>query len=136
MFGLDTCLVYDMSVMKDGDVYRMWYSVVNGMIAHASSVDGVHWTDHVTVLTRVPGSAWQDSRVSRPRVIKKDGLYHMWYIGHIYEYNDEVGCSSIGYGTSMDGIHWDTLPEPVMTPEFPWEQRSLFCPFVIWEEES
>lgn len=60
----------------------------------------------------------------------------MWYIGHIYEYNDEVGCSSVGYGTSTDDIHWNTLPDPVMVPEFPWKQRTLFCPFAVWWEES
>lgn len=136
LIGRDTCIGYDMSIMKEGDTYRMWYSSAAGTISHATSTDGVHWELPTCVLNRTLGSSWQESMVSRPRVIKKDGLYHMWYIGHIFDNDDEVGCGSVGYGTSKDGIVWETLPEPVLVPELPWEQRTIFCPFVQWEEES
>ena len=43
LIGRDTCIGYDMSIMKEGDTYRMWYSSAAGTISHATSTDGVHW---------------------------------------------------------------------------------------------
>lgn len=33
LIGRDTCIGYDMSIMKEGDTYRMWYSSAAGTIS-------------------------------------------------------------------------------------------------------
>ena len=124
---LGTC--FDISVLKDGDAYRMWFSWRSKKsVALVESKDGTHWGDPVIVLGPNKETDWE-ADINRPVVLKKGGTYHMWYTGQA------KGRSWIGYATSPDGVAWIRMSDkPVLSPEKPWEKVAVMCPHVLWDE--
>lgn len=129
-----TC--FDISVLEDEGIYKMWFSWrAHKCIAYTESKDGISWTEPIEVLGPNPDSGWDKDELNRPSVIKKDGIYKMWYSGQMDPYKNE-GRSYIGYAQSIDGIHWERFSKPVMVPEQTWEQKAIMCPHVIYEEDK
>ncbi len=124
-----TC--FDVSVLKDGDSYRMWFSWrPRKSIAVVESKDGFNWSEPVIVLGPKTETGWEND-INRPVVIKRDGLYHMWYTGQ------SKGHSAIGYATSANGVEWKRMSDtPVLTPSQAWEKAAVMCPDVIWDDHS
>ena len=76
---LGTC--FDVSVLKDGGQYRMWFSWrPKKSIALVESPDGVQWNKPVIVLGPNAQTDWEQD-VNRPVVIKHGERYQMWYTG-------------------------------------------------------
>lgn len=121
-----TC--FDVSVLKGGNGYRMWFSWrPKASVALVESKDGFHWSTPVIVLAPNQASGWEDD-INRPVVIKQGGLYRMWYTGQA------KGHSAIGYATSSDGLVWKRMSvKPVLAPDQPWEKVAVMCPDVIWD---
>ncbi len=114
--------VFDCYVIIEDGLFKMWYSWrPTNTIVYATSTDGIHLTLPQVVLTWDPDSDWERNDVSRPSLIKKDGIYHMWYTGHVW--GERKCISSIGYATSTDGIHWKKNKNPVLVADQPWESK-------------
>lgn len=115
VFAIDAC------VIKDGSVYKCWYTGWNGQIEHmggglskkinfrigyATSTDGLNWTKFKgssgagSVLH--PGKKGKPDSygVEDPYVIKESGIYRMWYTGY------DGTTRRMLYATSTDGINW------------------------------
>jgi beta-1,2-mannobiose phosphorylase / 1,2-beta-oligomannan phosphorylase len=124
-----TC--FDISVLKEGDTYRMWVSWrPKASIALVESTDGVHWSKPQVVLGPCSETGWEDE-VNRPVVVKRADGYHLWYTGQTER------RSAIGYATSPDGIAWKRMSaEPVLSPQQPWEKVAVMCPHVLWDEKT
>jgi hypothetical protein len=76
---LGTC--FDISVLKEGDIYRMWLSWrPKKSIALVESKDGVQWSKPLIVLGPNEKTDWEND-VNRPVVIKNGDRYQMWYTG-------------------------------------------------------
>jgi len=127
--GLGTC--FDVSVLRDGATYRMWFSWrPNGSIALVESADGIHWGAPAVALAPNPATAWEQA-VNRPSVVKLAGSYHLWYTGQT---NDR---SCIGHAVSLDGRSFYRRSEQsVLSPERPWEQVAVMCPSVLYDVAS
>lgn len=118
------------SVIKDGSVYKMWYTgwggqtehiggglenKINMRIGYATSTDPWTWTKydgsagaHSVLGLGAPGEA--DSKgASDPCVLKEGSTYRMWYDGF-----DGTTCR-IMYATSTDGTTW-TKQGAVLAP--------------------
>ena len=125
-----TC--FDISVLKEGETYRMWLSWrPKKSIALVESKDGIHWTEPPqVVLGPQKETGWEDD-VNRPVVLKRADGYHLWYTGQA------KGHSCIGYATSPDGLTWKRRSDkPVLSPDKPWEKVAVMCPHVIWDEPA
>jgi hypothetical protein len=97
------------SVLREKDRWRMWYTCFRSwgqgsgqpkhvyVIKYAESADGVEWVRPNVVC--IDTAAPHEFSIGRPSVLRRDGLYHMWfsYRGEHYR---------IGYAWSEDGIHW------------------------------
>jgi len=127
--ALGTC--FDISVLKEGDTYRMWFSWrPKKSIALVESKDGVQWSKPVMFLGPNNQTDWE-SDLNRPVVIKNGDLYQMWYTGQAR------GKSWIGYATSKDGVAWERMSnKPVLSAEQPWEKVAVMCPHVIYDDKS
>lgn len=125
---LGTC--FDITMLKDGDLYRMWFSWrPKKSIAYTESKDGTTWSDPKIVLSPADND-WEHD-LNRPAILFKDGVYHLWYTGQAH------GASKIGYATSKDGIAWERRSaEPVLVPELLWEKVAVMCPHVEWDEDE
>jgi predicted GH43/DUF377 family glycosyl hydrolase len=123
-----TC--FDVSVLKEGVGYRMWFSWrPKASVALVESMDGFHWSKPIVVLGPNKASGWEDD-INRPVVIRQNGIYRMWYTGQA---NNR---SAIGYAMSVDGITWIRMSSrPVLSAEQPWEKVSVMCPDVLWDEQ-
>jgi len=125
----DEAIVEIGSIIKDGDIYKMWYSGMDDMgttsfrIYYATSQDGITWTKYDNTIPtnsdttgtngRIPlgtSGKGDEKEVKSPSVIIDNGTYKMWYSGE-----DVVGGNSrIYYATSPDGLTWtkydNTIP--------------------------
>ena len=63
------------------------------------------------------GTGWESAGVFNPAVVKHKGKFVM-----LYRAQDAAGTSRIGYASSTDGIHFTRRPEPVLSPEAPYEK--------------
>jgi len=110
----DSSRVYNPSVIKDGDTYKMWYGGQVGStarIGYATSTDGISWTRYAgnncsgttgngCVFDKGATGSWDATWADFPSVIKDGDTYKMWYTG-------SNGTNyRIGYATSTDGINW------------------------------
>jgi predicted GH43/DUF377 family glycosyl hydrolase len=126
---LGTC--FDISVLKDDGVYRMWFSWrPRKSIALVESKDGVRWGKPVIVLGPNGKTDWE-AEVNRPVVLKNGDRYQMWYTGQAR------GKSWVGHATSADGKVWRrTSDRPVLAAEKPWEKVAVMCPHVIYDSHE
>ena len=100
-------------VFKDGEAYRMYYSVQAGQgyaVGTGTSDDGIHWVKdpRVVVLPRGPKGAFDHWYAALPRVVRDADGYRMWYTGynggqHLPEIEEAY---ALGYASSSDGVHW------------------------------
>jgi len=127
--SLGTC--FDVTLLKEGAKYRMWFSWrPKKSIALVESDDGIHWGQPVIVLGPNKQTGWE-ADVNRPVVVKRGDAYHMWYTGQA------KGHSWIGYATSADGKTWTrNSDKPVLSPDQPWEKVAVMCPHVLWDDEA
>jgi predicted GH43/DUF377 family glycosyl hydrolase len=125
---LGTC--FDVSVLKEGATYRMWFSWrPKKSIALVESQDGFHWSEP-RIVVGPTSSGWEDD-VNRPAVVKRPDGYHLWSTGQA------KGQSRIGHATSKDGVTWTRANDkPVLSPEAKWEKVAVMCPDVMWDEEA
>jgi len=125
---LGTC--FDVSVMKEGGRYRMWFSWrPKASVGLVESKDGVHWSEPIIVLGPNPETNWEE-KINRIVVLRRLDGYHMWYTGQ------SRARSWIGYATSPDGKVWKRMSrEPVLSSDQPWEKVAVMCPHVIWDEK-
>ena len=99
-------------------------------IALSVSPDGFSWSNPEIVLSPNSETEWEKD-LNRPGIIKRNGLYHVWYTGQA------DGHSWIGYATSKDGKTWKRMSkDPVIVPNKPWEKVAVMCPSVIWDEKE
>lgn len=63
------------------------------------------------------GQSWESAGTFNPAVVMHDGKIVM-----LYRAQDSHGTSRLGYAESSDGIHFTRRPEPVLSPEAPYEK--------------
>jgi predicted GH43/DUF377 family glycosyl hydrolase len=131
--GWDWRSVLDPTVIKEGTLFRMWYTGRawdwSFRIGYASSPDGVNWTKHADNPILVPDAGWEAGSVRLNSVLKHGALYHMWYNNGSHD--------AIGHATSLDGINWtkDSVHNPVLGAGAPgsWDEGGAFLAFVLWD---
>lgn len=124
-------------VLFDGEdgQFKMWYAAgcnhEPDAIGYAWSRDGVHWEKYGEnpVLSPSAEHLWESHKVVAPCVIKEDGWFYMFYVGHLHEERAQVGLAR-----SRDGITgWEKHPDnPLICPdEGKWDSVAVYKPFVL-----
>lgn len=122
-------------VLKDGDIYRMWYGTnrawgakqeeMDHVLKYAESKDGIHWkrSGIVALDHKYPG----EYAVSRPFVRKENGIYKMWFS---YRPGPEGATYRIGYAESRDGIRFTRKDElaGITVSEDGWDSDMVCYP--------
>ena len=129
-------LSYPWVLQHDG-IWRMWYGSnrmwgperkdMSHVIKYAESSDAIHWErKDITVIDL---SSSQESGLSRPCVIREDGMFKMWFSRKSETYR-------IGYAESVDGIHWNRLDEKsgIDVSSSGWDSQSIEYPSVFQYE--
>ena len=63
------------------------------------------------------GTGWESAGTFNPAVVIFHGKFIM-----LYRAQDHGGTSRLGYAVSADGIHFTRRPQPVFSPETPYEK--------------
>lgn len=77
------------------------------------------------ILKPNPWNAWEALNVFNPSVIVHNGLFHMHYRAQGVDY-----VSHIGYAVSRDGVHFNRLQQPVLSPSSDLDARGVEDPRV------
>lgn len=121
-------------VMEDGGLFRMWYGSnlswgksqkdMAHVIKYAESKDGISWKREGKIALDFKND--NEYAMSRPFVIKEDGVYRMWY-----SYRGEA--YRIGYAESSDGLQWTRKDELVGIDVSPggWDSETVEYPFIF-----
>src|SRR3989304_2684955 len=121
-------------VIKDDDKYKMYYLGYSNPIEQfhiglATSSDGKIWEKYPTPVL-VGSSSWE-RQISPHSILKKDGVYYLYYVGRSQTAQDRIGVAF-----SNDGISWSKYSgNPIVTPTQNWEGSGVSWPSVIYENE-
>src|SRR5438552_13693995 len=63
------------------------------------------------------GTTWESAGTFNPAVVLHNGKFVM-----LYRAQGASGTSRLGYAESTDGLHFTRRPEPVLSPEAPYEK--------------
>lgn len=80
--GPDSGTVRSPCVIKNGDLYEMWYRGISTdwTVCYATSSDGISWTRyHGNPVLHGEAGGW-DEKIWFPRVILEENRYSMWYV--------------------------------------------------------
>lgn len=125
----DPLLTASPSVLRDGDVWRMWYvsatkwegSKHSYLIKHAESRDGMHWQRDGRVA--IDFESPDEHAMGRPHVIKDGDRYRMWFCVRGDRYR-------IAYAESQDGVTWRRI-EQAPPARADWDAEMQAYPMVL-----
>lgn len=112
-------------VLVEDGLWRMWYlncvkwEIIDGRseplchLKYAESRDGIHWERDGIVCIDLKRP--DEGTITRPCVIREDGIYKMWYSyrGRREYRTNRAQSYRLGYAESDDGIHWQRKDEEV-----------------------
>lgn len=133
----DPALVTSPFVVRDGDLWRMWYvsgdawSEIDGALSssyhikYAHSVDGIVWQRDGLVC--IGPADHQERNIARTCVLREPNGWRAWFSssrGQGYR---------IGTATSADGLTWQRGPTPVgLEPSaVGWDSEAMAYPHVV-----
>lgn len=139
VLGGDYGTCFDVAMLQEDGLFKMYFSWRDKKsIAYTDSKDGIHWSEpQICLEPRQTEQGWEDL-VNRPSVLKKDGIYHMWYTGQWQRPEcKREGTSHIFHAVSEDGVHFTrTTLKPVLAPDIAWENTSTMNPNVLYDEQQ
>jgi hypothetical protein len=130
-------------VLKEGSLWRMWYSSCTGWLSvqgkpepvyeikYAESADGAEWQPaNRTCIEPRNG----EEANTRPWVILGSGVYRMWYcFRESLDYRtDKRHSYRIGYAESVDGLNWERKDDEagIDRSESGWDSFMIAYPCV------
>lgn len=99
-------------------------------VRYAESIDGIHFPNKGKIVLDVSGD---EHRIGRPYVIKKANQYFMFY-----GYGTEDNPYTLGYASSLDGIHWQRHDRDVgiTLSKSGWDSQMMAYPAYIQLDNS
>ncbi len=127
------CISYPF-VLEDGGIYRMWYGSnlkwgaamedMDHLLKYAESTDGLEWKREGKIAINFKDSS--EYALSRPFVMKENGVYRMWYSYRGAAYR-------IGYAEAENGIEWERMDDKagISVSDAGWDSESVEYPFIF-----
>lgn len=105
------------TVLFENGIYEMWYHGDLG-IGHATSADGINWTkDPANPILTPTNNTFDSKRVFNPYVLKKDGIFYMYYTGIGSDDKWQIGlATSEPIPTPLPTAIPTSTPIPTTTP--------------------
>jgi sucrose-6-phosphate hydrolase SacC (GH32 family) len=128
-------------VLKEGDLWHCWYTsgtkwlMVDNKtepvytIRYAYSHDGIDWVRDGKACIKQED---ESQAFARPTVIKKDGLYRMWYnYRSSKDYRDGDGSYCLGYAESENAHDWVRKDKQIKIERSDWDSKMQCYPQII-----
>ena len=130
-YSWDSHHVSSPRVIKDGDIYRMYYlgfadQYGEWSIGLATSSDGINWTKHGNPVVY---SDYNEFQIQTGDIIKVNDIYYLYYAVHNLPYY------KISLATSLDGVNFTKSENnPILIVNANWEGTGIKSPSVIYED--
>ncbi|EKD70778.1 MAG: hypothetical protein ACD_46C00402G0002, partial [uncultured bacterium] len=101
------------------------------ILRYATSLDGILWNR--TGISCI-AQRYEHESIATPSVIKKNGLYKMWYCYRdSIDFRDGQGSYRMGYAESYDGIQWERKDDQLGIDLSPtgWDSTMQCYPYVV-----
>ena len=136
--SFDPCLVTAPFVLREGNVWRMWYASgirwaqeTQGLqsyyhIKYAESDDGLNWRREGRVCIDFADA--RERCIARLWVVRDGAVYRGWF-----SVNDGVRGYRIGYAESSDGLRWTRRDDlaGIALSETGWDSEAQAYPAVV-----
>lgn len=137
----------DPYVIRENGLYRMWYSGFDGKkrnILYAISEDGINWKKNGVAIHAGSSGEPDEVSVRSPVVIKRRGVYELWYEGHATTFPRVHTLRAV----SSDGVNWKktgevTLHPSAPQPSWPWTslsttgmERTMLGNIIVYPDHS
>lgn len=133
---VDAYFLASACVLHEQDVWHMWYvsgakwELAGGKpkhwyhIRYAASEDGIQWSRRGQVC--IDFASAEEYALSRPCVLREQGVYKMWYSYRGDNYR-------IGYAESCDGLTWERKDEEsgIDVSASGWDSEMIEYPFIF-----
>jgi predicted GH43/DUF377 family glycosyl hydrolase len=83
------------------------------------------------ILKPNPLNEWEALNVFNCGVVHHNELFHMFYRAQGVDY-----VSRIGYAVSRDGVHFNRLQQPLLSPQDEWETRGVEDPRITYVSDE
>jgi predicted GH43/DUF377 family glycosyl hydrolase len=83
------------------------------------------------ILRPNPLNDWEALNVFNCGVVHHNELFHMFYRAQGVDY-----VSRIGYAVSRDGVHFNRLQQPLLSPQDEWETRGVEDPRITYVSDE
>lgn len=155
-FNLASQWVWDFWLADDGEQHHLFYLHApkslgnphlrhrNARIGHATSTDLRNWTDHGLAFDAGPVGSFDGSATWTGSVVRKDGLWRMFYTGSRFLSPDSnANIETVGVATSPDLHVWTKQPGPVCVADAQWyetlgtsswPEEAWRDPWVFWRQ--
>lgn len=100
-------------------------------IKYAQSKDGIHFKQDGKSIIK---PYYNEEAITRPTILKKDNLYHMWFSYRGSEdFRDGKDSYKIGYAISKDLKNWtrEDSRAGIFISEDGWDSKMLAYPYII-----
>jgi len=138
--NVDPFMTASACIIIEKNIWKMWYltntqwTIINGEprpryhIKYAESNNGLVWSREG--LISIDFKSDDEYAISRPCVIKENGIYKMWYSYRGQNYR-------IGYAESENGIDWKRKDENVGidVSDSGWDSVMIEYPFIFDHKE-
>ncbi|MBM4174845.1 MAG: hypothetical protein FJ213_01550 [Ignavibacteria bacterium] len=124
--------VSDPTVIYEDGIYKMWfvgkhYENIHNGIGYATSIDGVNWTLPASPVISPSGTK---PHLFGPCILKKEGIYFLYYTVGYSIYNREIFLMK-----SVNGTSWEDYGMVLKRREgLKWEEDGVFVPMVFYDE--
>lgn len=109
---------YSPAVIKDGDIYKMWYVSEGNVMSYITSTDNSNWSSPLKCDISIPG--WTIWHVD---ISKTD----IGYEGLMCARDNKAGNTALFYIKSADGIRWSSSSLPVIYPSAKgWDSMDIY----------
>lgn len=135
--------VFSSSVVYFNNKFLMYYTSQNDSemsISLAESSDLIHWEKNINnpiITANKNNLVICEKNVHNPKVIfdEADNKLKIWYVANCEPAQTGMPRYWIKYAESTDGISWNILDSPVLSPSVSWEAEGISGQ-TIWKENG
>ncbi len=143
VLDVDSVMVWDDhaigggAVLKDGNVYKMYFNGVHENYGQSStglavSTDGIHWQKYANPVLAADNA--NQYHIGTQSVLKVNNTYYLYYSASPI---DNYNLFTINLATSTDGVNWTKYQgNPIITSTQPWEGIGVTYPSVIYDNDK
>lgn len=121
------------AIIYENNFFKMWFMNDKNnkfCLDYLVSSDGINWKKPFDEPLICPEP--NEAEIMGPNIVKINNIYHLWYGSHLISEN----TNKIKYAYSENGINWTKYNVPIINPEYWWEMKGVYNPYVVFKDNQ